>query len=247
MVTFSALDILRMWESSQPQHPLDRALTMLGCACPELDKKTLSSLTIGQRDSLLFELRALIFGEIFNVFTGCPQCNENLEFSLSSTDFRSLACSHSSDCIHKLDDGEVGSQIFFRLPDSSDLAVAIVSATPEEARSMLLQRCVIEASLSGNIVAAQSLPPDMIDRLAERMGECEPIADILLSLDCPACSYRWQQPFDIGSFFWTEITVQAKRLMREAHTLAREYGWCEADILAMSSARRNYYLGLVSG
>jgi hypothetical protein len=52
--------------------------------------------------------------------------------------------------------------------------------------------------------------------------------------------------FDIVSFFWTELSAQAKRLLREVHTLARGYGWREADILAMSARRRQLYLDLVT-
>jgi len=51
--------------------------------------------------------------------------------------------------------------------------------------------------------------------------------------------------FDIASFFWAEICVQAKRLLREVHTLARAYGWREMDILSMSPARRQFYLEMV--
>ncbi len=52
--------------------------------------------------------------------------------------------------------------------------------------------------------------------------------------------------FDVVSFFWSEICVQAKRLLREVHTLARAYGWREADILNMSTARRQFYLEMVT-
>jgi len=52
--------------------------------------------------------------------------------------------------------------------------------------------------------------------------------------------------FDIVSFFWSEICVQAKRLLREVHILARAYGWREADILSMSAARRQLYLEMVT-
>jgi hypothetical protein len=52
--------------------------------------------------------------------------------------------------------------------------------------------------------------------------------------------------FDIGAFLWEEIAAQARRLLREVHTLARAYGWREADILVMSAARRQAYLEMVS-
>ena len=56
----------------------------------------------------------------------------------------------------------------------------------------------------------------------------------------------WQLTLDIVSFLWSEISSLAKRHLREVHTLAWAYGWSEADILAMSPARRQFYLESVS-
>ena len=37
------------------------------------------------------------------------------------------------------------------------------------------------------------------------------------------------------------------RFLRDVHTLASTYGWREADILALSPWRRQYYLALIAG
>jgi hypothetical protein len=79
------------------------------------------------------------------------------------------------------------------------------------------------------------------------MAERDPQAELLLDLTCPACAHRWEAPFDIVPFFWTEIATEAKRLLREVHTLARSYGWREADVLAMSATRRRSYLEVLDG
>jgi hypothetical protein len=247
MASFSALDIVHLWEIGRRQHPLDQALTILELACPEIERGTLAALTIGQRDTLIFQLREQTFGERLDVFVECPHCHERLEFSLPSADLRDLSGAQKSDPVYEFDDFAVGMKISFRLPDSRDLAVALGSGTPENARAMLIQQCVIEASLDDRRVSAHDLPGTAITMLAARMAECDPVADILLNLDCLACHVEWQQPFDIVSFFWAEITVQAKRLLREVHTLAQAYGWGEVDILSMSATRRNYYLEMISG
>ncbi|HEX2516118.1 MAG TPA: phage baseplate protein, partial [Chloroflexota bacterium] len=39
--------------------------------------------------------------------------------------------------------------------------------------------------------------------------------------------------------------TRARRLLREVHTLARAYGWREAEILALPGRRRQTYLDLV--
>jgi hypothetical protein len=68
---------------------------------------------------------------------------------------------------------------------------------------------------------------------------------VLLDFTCPGCNYQWQSLFDITAFFWQEIAAFVKRLLREVHTLAKAYGWREADILAMSHQRRQFYLEMV--
>ena len=78
------------------------------------------------------------------------------------------------------------------------------------------------------------------------MAECDPQAEVLIDMECPDCGHRWQMLFDIAAFLWTEIAVAAKRLLREVHTLARAYGWREADILSLSAARRQFYIEMVT-
>jgi hypothetical protein len=84
-----------------------------------------------------------------------------------------------------------------------------------------------------------------VERLAERLEECDSLAETLLDLRCPACKDEWQIAFDIASFLHAEVDAQARRLLREVHTLARGYGWHEAEILAMSARRRRDYLELL--
>ena len=115
-----------------------------------------------------------------------------------------------------------------RLPTTEDL-IAIEHMTDlATARAMLLERC----GASEEMVAL--------------MAEADPQADVQLDADCPACEHRWREPFDIASFLWTEISVLARRLLLEVHQLASAYGWSERDILALSPARRNAYLEMLS-
>ena len=53
--------------------------------------------------------------------------------------------------------------------------------------------------------------------------------------------------FDILSFFWGEIQICARRLLREVHALASAYGWTESEILSLSTTRRHAYLEMVGG
>jgi hypothetical protein len=51
--------------------------------------------------------------------------------------------------------------------------------------------------------------------------------------------------FDAGEFLLAELSTRARTLLYEVHLLARNYGWSEHDILALSDRRRASYVELV--
>jgi hypothetical protein len=241
--SLSAHDLLRVWEVGEDQHPLDRALTLLAAACPELTWDELAALNIGQRDARLLTLRERTSGPRLNGLAECPRCAERLEFDVKVADLRVAAKPDAEEEARALVTDSLA--LRFRLPNSRDLAAVLGCQDSAAARSLLVQRCVLEASREGAPVVGSELPVEAVTRLAERMAECDPQAEVLLDFRCPVCGYGWQAIFDIVAFFWVEMAAQAKRLLREVHTLARAYGWREADILSMSSRRRQFYLELV--
>jgi hypothetical protein len=245
----SAQEIVHIWEMALRLHPVDRALTILAVAYPEVPRETLLALSVGQRDGYLLALRQYTFGSQVAGYAECPICQERLEFACEVADLRVAplntralmepAPRQTCEC------AVGGYRLCFRLPDSRDLAALAQCQDVSAARMLLTQRCVISAAHDGQQVAAVTLPEAAITALAERMAECDPQAEVQLALTCPACHQEWTLLFDVVTFFWTEICVQAKRLMREVHRLARVYGWREADILSMSASRRQFYLEMV--
>jgi hypothetical protein len=242
MLALSAHDILHVWEVGEGQHPFDRALTLLAAACPELTRDELAALSVGQRDAWLLALRERTTGPRLSAFVGCPRCAERLEFDLTVADLRAEPSGDEGPWELVAD----GVSLRFRLPDSRDLAAAVGSQDPEAAGGVLARRCVMHASRDGEPVDVGELPPGVIARLAQRMVECDPQAEVLLDLRCPTCGHSWHALFDIVAFFWAELASQAKRLLREVHTLARAYGWREADIVSMSARRRQLYLEMAT-
>lgn len=238
MRPLSAHDLLKVWEVGEDQSPVDRALTILAAACPELTRDELAALSVGQRDARLLSLRERTSGPRLNCFAECPQCAERLEFEVAVADLRVAA---------EPDEGpwELVAENFvlrFRLPNSRDLAAAAGCRDQSAARDLLVQRCVLQANRDGAPIACSELPAGITSTLARRMLECDPQAEVLLDLRCPECTHGWQVLLDIASFFWTELSAQARRLLNEVRNLALVYGWREADILAMSARRRQYYL-----
>jgi hypothetical protein len=74
--SLSPQKILAVWEAGRQQHELDRALTLLAAAHPELSRDELADLTIGERDAQLLRLRIFMFGGSAGGTSECPQCGE---------------------------------------------------------------------------------------------------------------------------------------------------------------------------
>jgi len=242
----SAFDIIRIWETGRNQHPLDRALTILSTGHPKVTWGQLADLTIGQRDGCLLNLREKTFGSILKGLAECPKCAEHLEFTMSTSELRILQETGFAAKEKPLEMTAENVKLKFRLPNSVDLATVVGCESAQSAYSLLIQRCVLEATANGKPITMEKLPVEVINKLAARMADYEPQAEILLEFQCPACSHKWRMIFDIAAFLWKEISIHAKHLLREVHILASAYKWREADILSMSPIRRKYYLDMVT-
>ena len=241
MRALTARAALQAWEQGQPFGPQGRALALLQAALPEIDRERLRKLPIGQRDALLVRLRQRTFGHTVRGFARCDECGASLEFDLDLRSFDAAGQLRERRPPEWL--SVDGFEIFFRLPDSTDFAaVADTCIETETARMRLLERCVLEARRADQPVALGELSAVAIDRLGERMEELDPLAELPLAIDCDSCSHRWLTLFDAGTFLWQDISLSAQRLLDEVHALATAYGWSEPQILALSAARRQYYI-----
>lgn len=240
MHALTASDMLRAWEAGRDRYPAERALLLLALACPTIPPNDLRDLTVGQRNSRLLMLRQITLGSLLQCFVKCPHCSEALEFSIDIEALRQPETTAREFAL-SLDDFDVS----FRLPNSLDLVTIASCADVETGHHFLLERCVESVQRNDQPVAVTALSEQVILAVAQSMVEHDPQAEMRLAMLCDACQHSWSTIFDIVSFFWTEIEAQAKRLLREVHILAKAYGWREADILALSSARRQCYLELV--
>jgi hypothetical protein len=229
MHALSARELLSVWEAGTNQRPLQRALAMLAAVSPETSSDSLARLTIGQRDARLLALREMMFGAEVTGVTDCPECGEKIELSFNCSDIHPAS---ETEPPPELAVQSNGHEVRFRLPTSADLFA--VSSSEQ-----LLERCLLTG---GNY-----LTDDLVPAVAEKMSSADPMAEIHLTLSCPSCEHNWAALFDIVAFLWRELNAAARRLLREVHTLASAYGWTEAEILALSPARRRVYLEMASG
>lgn len=249
----TASRLLVVWEQGAGLLPVQRALALLAMAFPGESPGDLADLSIGQRDHRLLKLREQLFGSRLASLVDCPACGERVEtqFQVSDIILHSGAVPEAGGLVADLE----GYHLRFRLPNSQDLLAAIdsladrpdrpISGDRAEGRRILAERCVLETLHNGDSVRMAELPQAVLEALGEQIAEADPLAEIWISLTCPSCGHTWQVLFDVLSYLWGEIDVWAYRTLHEVHSLARAYGWSEAEILGLSAWRRQYYLSLL--
>jgi hypothetical protein len=243
MRLLSTAELLDIWEQGLSQMPAKRGLTLLAASCLELSPEKLAGLSIGQRDALLLILHKQTFGSRLVGMASCPHCTGSLEMNFSVDD---ILVNPEIKQVSDLSVVEEGYQVQFRLPNSLDIMTIVSQQDLDIAKGTLIKCCLLSASRNGEQKSFDQIPSDVIDAVVKKMAEADPQADVRLALSCPTCGHKWQEPFDIMSFFWDEINHWAKRLIHDVHILAVAYGWSEEKILALSPWRRQAYLDLVN-
>jgi len=242
MRALTAHEIIGVWELSQHQTPVDKALTILGMIYPDRSPAEIAALSIGQRDLRLLLLREKTLGPSLQSVAECPNCHERLEFSMN---VRDICVDHVSDEPRELTMSSGGYDIRFRPLNSSDQMAIASCGDLEEARIRLVERCVLDARCNDDGIRCHELPDEVITRLAEQMAARDPQAEMLLDLSCGVCKHKWQVFFDVATYFVDELRSTVVRLLREVHYIAAAYGWSERDILGMSEAKRKFYMEMV--
>lgn len=241
----STADLVTIWETGQDRHDADKALIILGCARPDLSWDELASLPLGQRDALLLQVRNGLFGGRLDIGVRCRRCGEGLEFDASIDELLPEGWLLASRPPVRVEvDGLV---IEARPVCTRDLVQLGPRQTAAEGRGALLRACVLSARAGDEALDPAALPEPAIAGLADALTEADPLADIEFALVCPRCRHGWNLIFDITAFFWRELSVVAQSLLDDVYELADRLGWSQSEILALSPARRAYYLSRARG
>jgi hypothetical protein len=232
--------LLDVWERGLAQPEQHKVLTLLSAFLPGRSSAELAALPVGFRDSVLLDIRERLFGPGLATVVACPACGEMLEAEVSVGDIRAP---FAGDAGKLRTMSAAGHRLAYRLPATQDLLAIVPGSTVEEARGVLLRRCVAEArDEAGEPVDPLLLPEPVARALASRMARADPQADISLALDCPACSHGFAALLDVATFLLRDLHAWALRMLAEIHALASAYGWSEGDVLALSPTRRRIYL-----
>ncbi|MFP3556891.1 hypothetical protein SB861_40185 [Paraburkholderia sp. SIMBA_049] len=240
MRTLTQADFLALWENGRTLHPIDRGLLVIHAAFPETQRESVADWPIGRRNRALAELRCASFGAALRGWTACRRCAEQLEFEL---DGHALSLGAPP----RRDEPIAVAGHAFRLPTSRDLAAIAAEPDPADAALRLLTQCRVDGPAQSPLDDGfiRELTREDIDAIGEQMALADPLAEIALLFDCPACGESFQESLDLVSFLWAEIEGRAKRLLLDVHALATAYGWSETEILSISAARREFYLDMV--
>lgn len=225
--------ILQIWERGRREHPVDRALTILAVLSGR-PRRELAAISVERRDSLLLEWRSRLFGDSLAGYAACPQCGCGVDVSLTPVGRQEPE--------ERFVVEVSGQSLTVRLPTSLDLAAITGCGSVEAARHMLVSRCVEDGPAGGDTLDSEVVAAAVDAELGRRTG----VSAGAVALTCPDCGHGWNVEIDVATFAWREIEILAGHLLRYVDALARRYGWSEQEILALSPARRRFYLELAS-
>jgi hypothetical protein len=224
MPGFEAVSVVEFWERGRARGPLSRAL-MLAAAATGESEASVAEWPLGRREAALLRLRSACFGGAMPVSVVCPACGERLEFEIDASGA-------------EIDDE--GAQLTLangarlRPLTTADLFAAAREPSFAEGARRLLARCRLDDG--------PPLDDEALTEADRRMEEWRRRAKIGLRLACTECGHAWSDEIDAAAYLWIEIEARARDLLDEVHWLASRYGWSEAQIQALSPARRAAYL-----
>lgn len=233
--------LLDAWERGQSESPGERALTLLVAADQRAERSELDALTVGARDRRLLELRRELFGAAVDAVVSCPRCGDLAELRFDVEDI--VVGDGGPERTHVVVETETG-ELTVRIPTAHDIAAAHAPAAPDRALAVLLER-LLPAADDAPRRATDELTAETIERIGTALAAADPQADVSFDVSCPACGTDYRTPLDVVAFVWSELSEWAARVLGEVHTLARAYGWREQDALALTPARRRFYLEAV--
>lgn len=99
---------------------------------------------------------------------------------------------------------------------------------------------MLDSLLLDGDVAAEHLA-----ELSAAIAQADPLAAFSVACQCPGCGADREVDIDLDAAALGRLQQRQRALLRDIHTLARHYGWSEAQVLAIPAARRAQYLALI--
>ncbi|MCA2218010.1 T4 family baseplate hub assembly chaperone [Jidongwangia harbinensis] len=243
MPALSAPDLLDAWEHGLGRPPVEQALALTLAAIPGASLTAVAELTVGERDARLIDLWEQSFGSSVTATATCPSCAEDLELVFGVADLRTPP----SPPAQRLSISCAGYEMKLRQPTGRDLLACRRFGDFAATRAALFAACVVSARRGADEMPAAALPDEVVAACDDALAEADPQADLRIDIACPDCGHAWEATLDVVGFLWARLDAWALRLLHDLHLIASAYGWRESEILALSPARRRYYLEAIGG
>jgi hypothetical protein len=109
-------------------------------------------------------------------------------------------------------------------------------STRREALALIVQTLIVSAP------EAVRFDDEAISALAGAMEEFDPLTAFRVITTCPHCEVEATFAVDLEAEALRLFSAHQRALLRNVHALATQYGWNEAEIVALSPRRRAHYL-----
>lgn len=214
-----------------------------------LTEDMVRSLTVGDREALILQLRRLTSGDRLQCVLNCPSpdCGEKLDLELRVADLLVPASDARRDCYEaRVEDADTSWRVRFRLPTGRDQeAIAPLARIDLGAAVETLLRRSLDWVVSAEGARVGELPEPVRRQLPKLMSELDPQAEISLHVNCGPCGHTFDVLFDAAAYFFQELKAGMRHLFHEVHLLAYHYHWSLREILGMSARARRRYLQLL--
>ncbi len=215
-------EILALWDRSVGRPRAERDAALLAAA--GIDTRA----TLGAGNAALLRFRTRCFGCVWPLQARCVACG--------------------ADCDFEADSLEIAQHIENERPAVTTKAERLRPLTFDDL-AWVARRADAECPERSLVARALMCDENDLDDVAianveSAIEALDPGAAVSFALVCPTCARAWRAPVDVCEAVWREIRAAAEKLILEVDALAREYGWRESDVLALSPARRAAYLQL---
>lgn len=200
--------------------------------------------TVGERTAaLLAVLRASQGGEVIEHRLRCeqPGCAERFDIELP---YAALGVGP----LETLGVGPVPQHIVLPRDNAPPLPLRLPTGADLRAwrRMALDPRGDAQWAMLNQLCQAGELRPQDSAHAAAALAQADPLVAFSVTSGCPACGTEAEIEVDLEALALQRLAAQQRQLLRDVHVLASRYGWSEAEVMALSPARRARYVELIA-
>ena len=236
MSFLDASAILDLWDDARGLDSVSRSVALSAAATPTMERVAVAELPLGRRNVRLLQLRSTWDRTAHEATTQCPHCRAVLEFTIDPSTL--LGAAEPGEIIPVRAEDR---SIEWRPVTSNDLMEAAAESDVTGAERVIIDGCLVDR------LAEDSLSDAERSMLAAAIAAADPLAEVLIHLDCADCGGTVTADLQIGDIVWGEIDRMARGILADVDALARAYGWTEHECLSLSPMRRAAYLEMIDG